>query len=71
MAGGLNNSEKIKQLEQDLKVANESALRLQKELEEAKGKIEATDKKKAPMLGSITKVPSTEGVSFTLHQKAK
>ncbi|CAG9816740.1 unnamed protein product [Phaedon cochleariae] len=63
----LNQIEKIKQLEQELKVANEVSLRLQKELDEAKLKIsEAEDskgpnKKKAPLLGSIGKSPSADG----------
>lgn len=68
------NLEKIKHLEHDLKMANEVSLRLQKELDETNiklgkaeeaAKLPAT-KKKAPMLGSIGKFPSGEGVN-ALH----
>ncbi|KAJ8923622.1 hypothetical protein NQ315_010201 [Exocentrus adspersus] len=63
----LNQIDKIKQLEQDLKVANEVSMRLQKELDEANERVskaedgKAATKKKAPMLGSIGKNSSTEG----------
>lgn len=66
--GSLSNLDRIKQLEQDLKVSNEVSLRLQKELEESNRKLEestktAFTKKKAPLLGSLGKSPSSEGVS--------
>nr|CAH7735764.1 unnamed protein product [Callosobruchus chinensis] len=57
----LNQIDRIKQLEQELKIANEVSMRLQKELDETKTKGSKTDdckgtnKKKAPMLGSIGK----------------
>ncbi|CAH1969998.1 unnamed protein product [Acanthoscelides obtectus] len=57
----LNQIDRIKQLEQELKIANEVSMRLQKELDETKTKGNKTDdtkgsnKKKAPMLGSIGK----------------
>ncbi|KAJ8986272.1 hypothetical protein NQ317_009982, partial [Molorchus minor] len=64
----LNQMEKIKQLEQELKIANEVSLRFQKELEEANqkpGTGEGTKtlkgKKKTPLLGNIGKTPSTDG----------
>ncbi|XP_018565747.1 putative leucine-rich repeat-containing protein DDB_G0290503 isoform X5 [Anoplophora glabripennis] len=63
----LNQIEKIKQLEQDLKMANEVSLRLQKDLDEANQRLKAEDgkapatKKKAPMLGTIGKNSSTDG----------
>ncbi|XP_050314721.1 restin homolog isoform X2 [Anthonomus grandis grandis] len=66
-AGGtLTHLDRIKQLEQDLKVANEVSLRLQKELEESNRKLEestkTTSKKtKAPPLGVIGKSSSGEG----------
>lgn len=50
--------EKIKKLENDLKVANEVASRLTKELEDANGRLKSKDdlsKKKAPLLGNISK----------------
>lgn len=58
----------MKQLEQDLKLANEVSIRLQKELDEANQKLQEeskTTKKKAPKLGSIGKFPSADGVSFS------
>lgn len=63
--------ERIKHLEQELGRANEVSIRLQKELDEAKlkiSKVEKTNqtsvaKKKAPMLSSIGKLPSGDGVS--------
>nr|CAD7599136.1 unnamed protein product [Timema genevievae] len=78
MAGGLaglDKVEKIKQLEQDLALANEVGVRLKKELEDVKEKLESKEydssnqnslqppKKKAPMLGSIGKTSSGEKVS--------
>ncbi|CAH1400836.1 unnamed protein product [Nezara viridula] len=67
---GLDKAERIKQLEHDLSVANETAARLQKELEEANSKVKSSDKekgtivkKKAPKLGSMPKTPSTEKMS--------
>lgn len=58
----------MKQLEQDLKLANEVSIRLQKELDDANQKLQAeetkTTKKKAPKLGSIGKFPSADGVSW-------
>ncbi|XP_021938796.1 golgin subfamily B member 1 isoform X3 [Zootermopsis nevadensis] len=68
---GLEKVERIKQLEQELAVANEVAVRLQKELDETNAKLKAkeeasnkeTTKKKAPMLGTIGKVSSGEKVS--------
>ncbi|XP_066906904.1 putative leucine-rich repeat-containing protein DDB_G0290503 isoform X2 [Halyomorpha halys] len=67
---GLDKAERIKQLEHDLNVANETAARLQKELEEANSKVKSNDKekgpivkKKAPKLGSMPKTPSTEKMS--------
>ncbi|CAH1255950.1 unnamed protein product [Diabrotica balteata] len=59
--------EKIKQLEQELKVSNEVSVRLQKELDEAKTKISKVEdtkgltNKKTPLLGSLTKNPSLDG----------
>jgi hypothetical protein len=58
----------MKQLEQDLKLANEVSIRLQKELDDANQKLQAeesskTTKKKAPKLGTIGKFPSADGVS--------
>ncbi|KAF2885000.1 hypothetical protein ILUMI_21174 [Ignelater luminosus] len=65
VVGGLNNLEKIKNMEQELKMAQETSIRLQKELDEANSKLskfeEANSKTKTPMLGNIPKVPSTEG----------
>ncbi|KAK4872284.1 hypothetical protein RN001_016408 [Aquatica leii] len=65
VSGGRNTLDKMKELEQELKVANEASLRLQKELEETNAKLnilqEANLKKKPPMLGNIPKVPSSEG----------
>nr|CAD7424722.1 unnamed protein product [Timema monikensis] len=78
MAGGLaglDKVEKIKQLEQDLALANEVGVRLKKELDDVKEKLESKEydssnqkslqlpKKKAPMLGSIGKTSSGEKVS--------
>lgn len=68
----LANLEKVKTLEQELKIANEVSLRLQKELDETNDKLTKAEeaaklpatKKKAPMLGSIGKMPSTDGVIF-------
>nr|CAD7196699.1 unnamed protein product [Timema douglasi] len=75
MAGGLaglDKVEKIKQLEQDLALANEVGVRLKKELDDVKEKLESKEydssnqkslqvpKKKAPMLGSIGKTSSGE-----------
>ncbi|XP_044256832.1 centromere-associated protein E-like isoform X3 [Tribolium madens] len=60
----LANLEKMKQLEQDLKLANEVSIRLQKELDEANQKLQEeskTSKKKAPKLASIGKFPSADG----------
>jgi chromosome segregation ATPase len=62
----LANLEKMKQLEQDLKLANEVSIRLQKELDDANQKLQAeesskTTKKKAPKLGTIGKFPSADG----------
>ncbi|EFA11445.1 hypothetical protein TcasGA2_TC013627 [Tribolium castaneum] len=60
----LANLEKMKQLEQDLKLANEVSIRLQKELDETNQKLQEeskTSKKKAPKLGSIGKFPSADG----------
>ncbi|XP_049826815.1 interaptin-like isoform X4 [Aethina tumida] len=61
----LSHLDRIKALEQELKVSNEVSLRLQKELEEANRKIEETKpsaaKKKPPLLGSIGKAPSGDG----------
>lgn len=55
-------------MEQELKMAQETSIRLQKDLDEANNKLskfeEANSKKKTPMLGNIPKVPSTEGVSI-------
>lgn len=55
---GLDSLDKIKKLENDLKVANEVAGRLTKELEEANSKLKST--KKAPLLGSLQKLGSGE-----------
>ncbi|XP_057661473.1 early endosome antigen 1 isoform X2 [Diorhabda carinulata] len=63
----LSQIEKIKELEQEIKVSNEVSVRLQKELDEAKSKISKVEdtkgptKKKAPTLASIGKNPSTDG----------
>lgn len=58
--------DKIKNLEQELKSSNELSTNLQKELEKTVNKLnkaeESNTKKKTPMLGSIPKVPSAEGV---------
>lgn len=55
-------------MEQDLKLANEVSIRLQKELDEANQKLQAeeskTVKKKPPKLGSIGKFPSADGVGI-------
>lgn len=67
----LANLEKIKHLEQELKVANEVSISLQRELETANQRLTEAEeaaklpssKKKPPMLGSIGKLPSTDGVS--------
>lgn len=67
----LVNLEKIKHLEQELKMANEVSLSLQKELNETNDRLTKAEeaaklpstKKKAPMLGSIGKFPSSDGVS--------
>ncbi|KAJ1527818.1 hypothetical protein ONE63_007764 [Megalurothrips usitatus] len=62
-------SNRIRHLEQELSLSNEVSARLQRELEEANSKLKARDdskdepKKKAPMLGSLPKVPSGEKVS--------
>ncbi|XP_069678529.1 golgin subfamily A member 4 isoform X2 [Periplaneta americana] len=68
---GLEKVDKIKKLEQELAVANEVAIRLQKDLDETNAKLKAKEeastkeanKKKAPMLGAIGKVSSGEKVS--------
>ncbi|XP_034249041.1 uncharacterized protein LOC117649948 isoform X3 [Thrips palmi] len=60
---------RIRHLEQELALSNEVSARLQRELEDANNKLKAKDdpkdenKRKAPMLGSIPKVPSGEKVS--------
>ncbi|CAH0562263.1 unnamed protein product [Brassicogethes aeneus] len=68
VSGGSNtltHLDKIKSLEQELKSSNDASLRLQKELEEANRRIEEnkspSNKKKAPLLGNIGKVPSGDG----------
>lgn len=69
------NLEKIKHLEQELKVANEVSISLQKELDETNMKLSKaeeaaklpTTKKKAPMLGTIGKFPSSDGVSVNIN----
>lgn len=69
------NLEKIKHLEQELKVANEVSISLQKELDETNLKLSKaeeaaklpTTKKKAPMLGAIGKFSSNDGVSVKLQ----
>ncbi|PNF26593.1 hypothetical protein B7P43_G11349 [Cryptotermes secundus] len=68
---GLEKVERVKKLEQELAVANEVAVRLQKELDETNAKLKAKEeannkeatKKKAPMLGTVGKVSSGEKVS--------
>lgn len=66
----LDKVEKIKKLEQDLKISNEVSLRLQKELEDTKTKLNKVEEtapstnKKAPMLSSIGKISSADGVRF-------
>lgn len=68
----LANLEKIKHLELELKMANDVSLRLQKELNETNDRLAKAEeaaklpstKKKAPMLGSIGKFPSSDGVSL-------
>ncbi|XP_046991524.1 COP1-interactive protein 1 isoform X1 [Schistocerca americana] len=68
---GLDKSEQIKHMEQELAVANEVAIRLQKELDEAVQKLKAQEEvkedkkptKKPPMLGSIGKTSSGEKLS--------
>ncbi|CAG9855281.1 unnamed protein product [Phyllotreta striolata] len=61
----LNQIEKIKKLEQELKLANEVSVRLQKDLEEAKSKnnedTKGPTKKKAPSISSLGKNSSTDG----------
>ncbi|KAK5639511.1 hypothetical protein RI129_012003 [Pyrocoelia pectoralis] len=63
VSSGNNRLEKLKQLEQDLKVANEKSLRLQKELDETVAKLrvveETSSNKKAPMIGNIPKFTSS------------
>lgn len=68
--GTLSHLDRIKQLEQDLKISNEVSLRLQKELEDSHKKLEESTKntptkKKAPLLGALGKSPSGDGVSST------
>ncbi|XP_049855867.1 myosin-2 heavy chain isoform X5 [Schistocerca gregaria] len=68
---GLDKTEQIKHMEQELAVANEVAIRLQKELDEALQKLKAQEEvkedkkptKKPPMLGSIGKTSSGEKLS--------
>ncbi|KAF7281936.1 hypothetical protein GWI33_004055 [Rhynchophorus ferrugineus] len=63
----LSSLERIRQLEQELKVSNEVSLRLQRELEDSNKKLEdvtkipAPAKKKALLLGSIGKTVSHDG----------
>lgn len=63
----LSQIERIKELEQEIKVSNEVSVRLQKELDEAKSKINEVEdtkgptKKKAPTIASIGKKPSADG----------
>lgn len=55
--------EKMKKLEADLKVANEVAARLTKELEDANSKLktkDSKDTKKTPLLGNLPKLGSGE-----------
>ncbi|KAL1492930.1 hypothetical protein ABEB36_011094 [Hypothenemus hampei] len=63
--GTMSNLDRIKHLEQDLKISNEVSLRLQKELEESNRKLEETNKtsskKKPPLLATIGKSASSEG----------
>ncbi|KAH1023274.1 hypothetical protein HUJ04_012510 [Dendroctonus ponderosae] len=64
--GTLSHLDRIKQLEQDLKISNEVSLRLQKELEDSHKKLEESAKntpikKKAPLLGALGKSPSGDG----------
>lgn len=61
---------KIKQLENELAMSNEVALRLQKELQEANNKLQQKVQlpittKKAPSLGSIGKSQSSDAVRKT------
>ncbi|KAF5283458.1 hypothetical protein FQA39_LY04834 [Lamprigera yunnana] len=64
VAGGQISLDRLKEMEQEVKVVNEKCLRLQKELEETTTKLnhleESSSKKKTPMLGNIPKVPSSE-----------
>ncbi|KAF5306044.1 hypothetical protein FQR65_LT00759 [Abscondita terminalis] len=64
VSGSRNALDRIKELEHELKVANEASLRLQKELEDTNAKLnvlQEASSKKTPMLGNIPKFPSSEG----------
>ncbi|XP_052122837.1 uncharacterized protein LOC113212291 isoform X2 [Frankliniella occidentalis] len=60
---------RIRHLEQELALSNEVSARLQRELEDTNNRLKAREdskdepKRKAPMLGSLPKVPSGEKVS--------
>ncbi|XP_030748384.1 uncharacterized protein PFB0765w isoform X2 [Sitophilus oryzae] len=65
-SSGLSSLERIRQLEQDLKVSNEVSIRLQRELEDSNKKLEEVTKtpgtkKRAPLLGSLGKNLSNDG----------
>lgn len=66
---GMDRLSKIKQLEQELAMSNEVALRLQRELQEANNKLSqqpAITQKKAPSIGLIGKSQSTDAVCIFL-----
>uniref|UniRef100_A0A1Y1KRM0 Uncharacterized protein n=2 Tax=Photinus pyralis TaxID=7054 RepID=A0A1Y1KRM0_PHOPY len=67
VSNGNNGMEKIKHLEQGLKVATETSLRLQKELDETTAKLRAIEEtsssKKASAIGNIPKLSSDAKVS--------
>ncbi|KAI5712440.1 hypothetical protein M8J75_008362 [Diaphorina citri] len=60
---GVNKVERIQALEKELKLANETAEKLQKDLKEATDKLERANGGKPPKLGALPKTPSVEKVS--------
>lgn len=61
---------KIKQMELDMALSNEVALRLQKELQEANAKLNqlsGPNGKKAPALTGVGKSQSTDAVSLSFY----
>ncbi|XP_026676761.1 LOW QUALITY PROTEIN: COP1-interactive protein 1-like [Diaphorina citri] len=57
---GVNKVERIQALEKELKLANETAEKLQKDLKEATDKLERANGGKPPKLGALPKTPSVE-----------